>query len=66
MDTGLWFISNNIYTLKTGNDFTPELVETAIKLQGEAADGPVTWPYIKEEYFEKAAGILGIPDYRSR
>ena len=66
MGTGHWFISNNIYTLRTGNDFTPELVQTAIRLQSEATDAPVTWPYIEEEYFEKAAGILGIPDYRKK
>ena len=66
MDTGHWFISNNIYTLKTGRDFTPELVNTAIELQGKATGAPVTWPYIEEEYFSKAAEILGIPDYRKK
>jgi len=66
MSTGLWFISNNIYTLRTGRDFTPELVETAIKLQEEATGAPVTWPYIKEEYFAKSAETLGIPDYSKK
>lgn len=66
MDTGHWFISNNIYTLKTGRDFTPELVNTAIELQTKATGTPVTWPYIEEDYFSKAAEILGIPDYRKK
>jgi len=66
MGTGHWFISNNIYTLKTGKDFTPQLVSTAIELQGKATGAPVTWPYIEEHYFSEAAAILGIPDYRKR
>ncbi len=66
MDKGQWFISNNIHILKTGLDFTPELVTTARFLQEQATGRPAQWPYIGEEYFTAAAGKLGIPDYRKR
>ncbi|MBO4824660.1 MAG: metallophosphoesterase family protein [Lachnospiraceae bacterium] len=66
MDKGLWFISNNIFTLKTGEDYTPELVNTAHDLQAKATGVPVNWPHIDEKYFAEAAAILGIPDYNTR
>ena len=66
MEKGLWFISNNIYILKTGIDYTPELVTAARSLQEQATGQPAQWPYIGEEYFTAAAGKLGIPDYRKR
>lgn len=64
MENGQWFISNNIYVLKTGIDITPQLISTAITLQQDATGKSVDWPYIEEEYFTEAAKILGIPDYR--
>ncbi|MBO4679631.1 MAG: metallophosphoesterase [Lachnospiraceae bacterium] len=66
MGTGHWFISNNIYTLRTGRDFTAQLVNTAIELQNKATGTPVTWPYVEESFFAEAAAILGIPDYRKK
>lgn len=65
MEKGKWFISNNIYILKTGRDFTPELVNTARDLQEKATGETAQWPFIEEQYFAKAADMLGIPDYRS-
>ncbi len=66
MEKGKWFISNNVFTLRTGEDYTPELVATAMELQEKDTGIPVTWPYIEEEYFAQSAKILGIPDYRER
>ncbi|MBR6380886.1 MAG: metallophosphoesterase [Lachnospiraceae bacterium] len=64
METGQWFICNNIHILRTGEDYTPELIETAMKLQEEDTGEKADWPHIGEGYFERAAGILGIGDYR--
>ncbi len=66
MEKGQWFIANNIYILKTGIDYTPELVTTAKALQEQATEQPALWPYIGEEYFTEAAAELGIPDFRIR
>ncbi len=65
MEKGQWFISNNVFTLITGNDLTPELINKAMELQEETTGEPVKWPYIEEEYFTEAAKLLGIPDYRN-
>ena len=64
-DYAPWFINNNLHILRTGIDLTVELVETARNLK-EADGEDVIWPDIEEEYFEKAAGIIGLPDYRGR
>ena len=64
MEKGKWFVVNNVYILKTGIDYTPELVGQARALQEKATGEPVQWPYIDEKYFAEAAAILGIPDYR--
>ncbi|WP_051207564.1 metallophosphoesterase family protein [Butyrivibrio sp. AE3006] len=64
MEKGKWFVVNNEHILKTGKDVTPELINKAMILQEKETGNPVDWPYIEEEYFTKAAKILGIPDYR--
>ncbi len=66
MEKGKWFISNNIFTLRTGEDYTPEFVATAMELQEKDTGIPVTWPYIEEEYFAQSAKFYGIPDYREK
>ena len=66
MDKGKWFASNNVFILKTGNDYTVDLLKKAASLQKEATGQEVNWPYIEEEYFTEAAEIVGIPDYRQR
>jgi predicted phosphodiesterase len=66
MEKGLWFICNNIYTLKTGKDFTPEVVQKAMELQEIETGKPVNWPHVDEKYFEESAAFWGIPDYRTR
>ena len=66
MEKGKWFISNNIFTLRTGADYTPELVNTAMELQEKDTGKPVVWPYIEEEYFAQSAKIHGIPEYREK
>ena len=58
-----WFINSNILTLLTGVDVSAELVRLARSLAEEAGE-EVVWPHIQEKYFEEAAEILGIPDYR--
>jgi len=63
MDYAPWFICSNIQILLSGWDNSSQMVKLAndIKLK---ETGACEWPYIEEEYFEKAAYILGIPDYR--
>ena len=65
MEKGQWFVANNVYILKTGIDYTPELVTAAKALQEQATGQPAQWPYIEEKYFTSAAGDLGIPDFRN-
>ncbi len=65
MEMGQWFICNNIHILRSGEDYTPELVETAARLQEEDTGKPVKWPYVDEKYFEQSASRYGIPDYRN-
>lgn len=65
MEKGQWFVANNVYILKTGIDYTPELVTAAKSLQEQATGRPALWPYIEEKYFTSAAGDLGIPDFRN-
>ena len=66
MDKGKWFVANNVYILKTGNDYTVDFLQKAASLQEAATGEPVNWPYIEEEYFTEAAKIMGIPDYRKK
>ncbi len=66
MEKGKWFVSSNVYILKTGNDYTEALLTNAANLQEEATGERVNWPFIEEEYFTEAARIVGIPDYRER
>jgi len=63
MDYAPWFINSNLQILLSGWDNSANMVELAknIKLK---ETGACEWPYIEEEYFEKAAFTLGIPDYR--
>ncbi|MBP5555135.1 MAG: metallophosphoesterase [Lachnospiraceae bacterium] len=63
LDKAPWFINSNIQILLTGTDNSAAMVELATKLS-EVAGESKGWPLIKEEYFEEAAGKLGIPDYR--
>jgi hypothetical protein len=66
MEKGKWFVANNVYVLRTGNDYTVDLLQKAASLQEEATGEAVNWPYIEEEYFTEAAKIVGIPDYRKK
>lgn len=64
MEAAPWFMNSNIQTLLTGVDHAAEMVELAGKLSRQAGETAV-WPLIRDEYFERAAGQLGIPDYRN-
>lgn len=66
MEKGKWFVANNVYVLKTGNDYTVDFLQKAASLQEEETGEPVSWPFIEEKYFTEAAKIVGIPDYRQR
>ena len=58
-----WFMNSNIKTLLTGVDVSSQLVELAAKLSQEAGE-KTKWPLIEEKYFEQAAKMLDICDYR--
>ena len=62
-DMAPWFASNNLHTLMTGIDRTPELVERAMELQAAETGQPAVWPRIGEQWFAQAAAELEIPDY---
>lgn len=64
MDYAPWFINSNIQILLSGWDNSFKMVDLA-KENKQKETGVCEWPYIEEEYFEKAAQILGIPDYRN-
>ncbi len=53
-----WFINANLHIFLTGIDRCAQLVQLAGKLSGQ------TWPDVEEAYFEEAAAMLEIPDYR--
>lgn len=61
IDKAPWFINSNLQILLTGVDQAATMVELASEMAKK--EGQV-WPEIDEIYFEKAANILGIPDYR--
>lgn len=63
-DMAPWFINSNIHVFLTGIDRSAEMVGMAIELQKKATGMDVKWPLIEEQYFEQAAGVLGIPDYK--
>jgi len=65
-DSAPWFINANILVLTTGIDHCAELVNLAKAMSAEAAEPQKQeqWPDIAEEYFQKAAEQLGIPDYK--
>lgn len=58
-----WFMNSNIKILLTGVDVSAKLVELAGKLSKEAGE-TTKWPLIEEKYFEQAAKMLDILDYR--
>jgi len=63
MDYAPWFISSNIQILLSGWDNSSRMVKLANDIELNET-GACEWPYIEEEYFEKAAYIFCIPDYR--
>lgn len=63
-DMAHWFINSNIQILRTGIDNSGKLVALAAKLQTDDTGKEAEWPYIEEKYFEKAAKLLGVPDYK--
>lgn len=63
LDKAPWFINCNIQILLTGEDNAAKMVAKANQLVKEANDTCV-WPLIDEKYFEEAARLLKIPDYR--
>lgn len=63
-DMAPWFLNSNLQILLTGIDHSAEMVAMAIDLQRKATGREVTWPLIEEAYFQQAAEILGIPDYK--
>ena len=65
LDAAPWFVSANIQILLTGVDHSAELVQLAAELAQKAGESAV-WPLLGEQYFEEAAGQLGIPDYRRK
>lgn len=64
MDYAPWFINSNIQILLSGWDNSANMVELAKAIKTEE-HGCCEWPNIEEEYFERAAQKLGIPDYRN-
>ena len=62
-DSAPWFVNNNLHTLITGIDRTPQMVERAMELQTAATGIPAVWPKIGEQYFEQASREMEIPDY---
>ncbi len=64
MDMAPWFINSNIQILRTGTDNSAQLVALSARLMEEETGSKVIWPFIDEKYFERAAEILGVPDYR--
>lgn len=62
-DMAPWFINSNVQILLTGTDNSAALVEKAVELSSLAKENK-KWPHIDEQYFEMAAELLGIPDYR--
>lgn len=63
-DMAPWFLNSNIQILLTGIDHSAEMVAMAMDLQTRDTGKEATWPLIEEEYFRRAAEILGIPDYK--
>ncbi len=60
-----WFVNSILYNLITGINVTAQLVSGASELQRKAdPEGKLSWPDIGEEYFQRTALELGIPDYR--
>lgn len=58
-----WFINSNIQTLLTGTDNSTRMCVLAGQLAANAGEQG-GWPLIDEKYFELAAGMIQIPDYR--
>ena len=60
-----WFVNSILYNLITGINVTAQLVSGASELQRKAdPERKLSWPDIGEEYFQRTALELGIPDYR--
>lgn len=62
-EAGYWFSNSNILTLMTGKDLSFGLVDLAAELCRNDYSEEYKWPNIPEECFQRAAQIIGIPDY---
>ena len=61
-DMGHWFVNANIQTFTTGIDHASDLIGRVQEIARER-EGRAEWPFLKEEYFEEAAGVFGIEEY---